>query len=100
LRAAPERLYPNADDANHAIRSFSMSTYFSDTNLLLSSWRRPMDCRPQSNSWGLLRRWRRWNERSRQRTALRNLAEDKHLLDDLGLTRQEALDEADRPFWD
>jgi uncharacterized protein YjiS (DUF1127 family) len=77
-----------------------MSTYFSDTTLLLSSWRSRVDCRPQSNSWNLLRRWRRWNERSRQRAALRNLAEDKHLLDDLGLTRQEALDEADRPFWD
>ena len=77
-----------------------MSTCFSDTNLLTSSWRSRVDCRPQSNSWGLLRRWRRWNERSRQRAALRNLAEDKHLLDDLGLTRQEALDEADRPFWD
>jgi len=77
-----------------------MSTCFSDTNLLLPSRRIRMDCRPQSNSWDLLRRWRRWNERSRQRAALRNLAEDKHLLDDLGLSRQEALDEADRPFWD
>jgi uncharacterized protein YjiS (DUF1127 family) len=77
-----------------------MSTYFSDTNLLPLSRRSLLACRPQSNSWSLLRRWRRLNERSRQRAALRNLAEDKHLLDDLGLTRQEALDEADRPFWD
>ena len=77
-----------------------MSTFFSDSNLLPLSQRSRMDCRPRSISLGLLRRWRRWNERSRQRAALRNLAEDKHLLDDLGLTRQEALDEADRPFWD
>jgi uncharacterized protein YjiS (DUF1127 family) len=78
-----------------------MSTYFSDTNLLLLSRRSLLGCRPQSNSWGLfVTRWRRWNERSRQRAALRNLADDKHLLDDLGLTRLEALDEADRAFWD
>jgi uncharacterized protein YjiS (DUF1127 family) len=78
-----------------------MSTYFSDTNLLLLSRRSLFGCRPQSNSWGLfVRRWRRWSERSRQRAALRNLADDKHLLDDLGLTRLEALDQADRPFWD
>jgi uncharacterized protein YjiS (DUF1127 family) len=30
---------------------------------------------------------------------MRELANDKHLLDDLGLTRQELLDEADKPFW-
>jgi uncharacterized protein YjiS (DUF1127 family) len=78
-----------------------MSTYFSDTNLLLLSRRSLLGCRPQSSSWGLfVRRWQRWNERSRQRAALRNLADDKHLLDDLGLTRLEALDQADRPFWD
>ena len=78
-----------------------MSTFFSDSNLLLLSRRSLLRCRPQSNSWAVfVRRWRRWNERSRQRAALRNLADDKHLLDDLGLTRQEALDEADRPSWD
>jgi uncharacterized protein YjiS (DUF1127 family) len=37
--------------------------------------------------------------RQRQRAALRDLAEDQHLLDDLGLTRQQALEEADKPFW-
>jgi len=31
--------------------------------------------------------------------ALRDLAEDKHLLDDLGLTREQVLDEAAKPFW-
>ncbi len=34
----------------------------------------------------------------RQRKALANL--DDHLLRDLGLTREEALREADRPLWD
>ncbi len=39
-----------------------------------------------------------WSERSRQRAALRNLADDQHLLDDLGLTRQQLMDEANKPF--
>ena len=77
-----------------------MSTSFIGTNFLPLSRHSPLDCHPQSNSWAsCVRRWQGWNERSRQRAALRKLAEDKHLLDDLGLTRQEALDEADRPFW-
>jgi uncharacterized protein YjiS (DUF1127 family) len=37
--------------------------------------------------------------RQRQRAALRELADDPHRLDDLGLTRQQALEEADKPFW-
>jgi uncharacterized protein YjiS (DUF1127 family) len=40
-----------------------------------------------------------WADRHRQRQALRAPAEDKHLLDDLGLTREQALDEAEKPFW-
>jgi uncharacterized protein YjiS (DUF1127 family) len=45
------------------------------------------------------RQWWNWPERRRQRETLRELADDKHLLDDLGLTRAEALDEAAKPFW-
>jgi uncharacterized protein YjiS (DUF1127 family) len=45
------------------------------------------------------RQWWNWPERQRQREALRELADDKHLLDDLGLTRDQALDEAAKPFW-
>lgn len=37
--------------------------------------------------------------RQRQRAALRGLADDPHRLADLGLTRQQALEEADKPFW-
>jgi uncharacterized protein YjiS (DUF1127 family) len=37
--------------------------------------------------------------RQRQRATLRELADDPHMLDDLGLTRQQALEEADKPFW-
>ena len=54
--------------------------------------------------WGtaLTVRWRalcrQWAQR-RQREALRAIADDPHLLRDLGLTRQQALEEADKPFW-
>ena len=37
--------------------------------------------------------------RRTQRDALRAIADDPHLLRDLGLTRDQALEEADRPFW-
>ena len=78
-----------------------MSMYFNATHSPPLGPRRLLVHRPQYNSWqALLSRWRRWTERNRQRAALRDLADDKHLLDDLGLTRQEALDEADRPFWE
>lgn len=43
--------------------------------------------------------WWSWVDRPLQRTALRELANDPHLLRDLGLTREEALREAARPFW-
>jgi uncharacterized protein YjiS (DUF1127 family) len=48
----------------------------------------------------VLSRWRRWSERSRQRATLRDLSHNQHLLDDLGITRQEALEEAKRPLWE
>jgi uncharacterized protein YjiS (DUF1127 family) len=34
-----------------------------------------------------------------QREALRAIADDPHLLRDLGLTREQALEEADKFFW-
>ena len=40
-----------------------------------------------------------WFARSVQRRALRELAQDVRLLNDLGLGRQEALREAAKPFW-
>ena len=42
---------------------------------------------------------RRQFARRNQREALRALADDAHLLRDLGLTREQALEEADKPFW-
>jgi len=40
-----------------------------------------------------------WMRRSAQRRALRDLAEDGRLLADVGLTRSQALREADKLFW-
>ena len=39
----------------------------------------------------------RWNQRSRQRTALRDL--DAAQLNDIGISREDALREAAKPFW-
>jgi uncharacterized protein YjiS (DUF1127 family) len=60
--------------------------------------------RLHQENWGLASapQWRGWCglwARQRQRQALRDLADDPHLLKDLGLTRQQALEEADKPFW-
>ena len=43
----------------------------------------------------------RWIARSRQRQALREIAErnDSHLLKDIGVSQKEAFREADKPFW-
>lgn len=43
--------------------------------------------------------WWSWLDRPLQRIALREIAEDPHLLSDIGLTREEALREAAKPFW-
>ena len=43
--------------------------------------------------------WWRWLDRPLQRIALREIADDPHLLSDLGLSREEALREAAKPFW-
>ena len=54
-------------------------------------------------SWGVsheLRRWRlRW-ARHRQRKVLRDLANDPHLLADIGVTREQALQEAGRSLFE
>jgi uncharacterized protein YjiS (DUF1127 family) len=79
-----------------------MSTLFSVTDLRRRIRHRPQVDRYQSSSWlgctALLNTWLRWSERSRQRVDLRELNE--HLLNDIGITRQQALDEANRPFWE
>jgi uncharacterized protein YjiS (DUF1127 family) len=47
-------------------------------------------------------RWPGWwslLDRPSQRMALREIADDPHLLRDIGLTREQALREAAKPFW-
>jgi uncharacterized protein YjiS (DUF1127 family) len=57
----------------------------------------------QKNSWRSVAtpRWllQRWAERRAQRHALLELADQKHLLADIGLTRTQVVREAARPFW-
>ena len=78
-----------------------MSTYFGDAGS--SSERRypaPPAVQYQSNSWlRLLDKLLRWSERSLQRDSLRDLADNPHLLRDIGLTRRELIEEADKPIW-
>jgi uncharacterized protein YjiS (DUF1127 family) len=40
-----------------------------------------------------------WIVRSAQRRALRELAQEGRLLSDIGITREQALSEATKPFW-
>ena len=40
-----------------------------------------------------------WIIHRRERRTLRELAEDKRLLTDIGLTREQVLGEAAKPFW-
>jgi uncharacterized protein YjiS (DUF1127 family) len=46
--------------------------------------------------------WRRWRlrwARHSQRRVLRDLADDPYLLRDIGVTREQALEEAGKPLW-
>ncbi|MEY9359688.1 uncharacterized protein YjiS (DUF1127 family) [Bradyrhizobium yuanmingense] len=54
----------------------------------------------EQNSWlAMIGRWLARIERINQREDLRAISNDPHLLADLGLTREQALEEADKPFW-
>ena len=62
------------------------------------------DSQPHQKNWGftvafLWSELRRRRARQRSRRELRELADDPHLLKDIGVTRWEALEEADKPFW-
>jgi uncharacterized protein YjiS (DUF1127 family) len=94
--------------ANDAIRSRLMSTYFSDTNWSTERCHRsPPASQHQSSSWQrLCNTLLRWAERRRPRASYRELADNPHLLKDLGLSRhdlglscRETLGETDKPFW-
>ncbi|MFL6828945.1 MAG: DUF1127 domain-containing protein [Bradyrhizobium sp.] len=77
-----------------------MSTLFSNRCL----FKRIQGGRParhhQPGSWlKLLDKWLAQNELGHQRAALRDLADDPHLLADLGLTREEAIEQGTTRFW-
>ncbi len=85
-----------------------MSTPFNVTTSvpLIRSGRRVADSHQSgscTSSWitlaAVLRLCNRWVGRARQRDALADLVENEHLLKDIGLTRDEALDEVNKPFW-
>ena len=46
-----------------------------------------------------LRSLKQWMMRAAERRALRDLAQSGHLLNDIGLSREQALREASKPFW-
>lgn len=85
---------------NHAIQSRDMSTLFANGNLPSRLWCGGAGQDHQSNSWlRPIQTWFAWSERMDQRASLREIADDPHTLGDLGLTREEALEHANRPFW-
>ena len=54
----------------------------------------------ESSSWrALLCAPLRWVERRRQRHALSELIDDARMLNDIGLTQEQALRETNKPFW-
>ena len=77
-----------------------MSMLFADRHRLSRTRGGAADHEHQSGSWlRPLGRLLACSETARQRTALREIADDPHMLRDLGLTREDALELARRPFW-
>jgi len=77
-----------------------MSTLFANSDGLPRIRRGAATAGHQPNSWlALLDRWLACSERRHQRADLRAIADDPHLLADIGRTREEALEQADAPFW-
>ncbi|WP_143199706.1 hypothetical protein [Bradyrhizobium sp. NAS80.1] len=77
-----------------------MSTLFANSGRLPWPRRSTTSDDHQTNSWlAPLDRLLSCSERMHQRAGLRAIADDPHLLADLGLTREEALEQADMPFW-
>jgi uncharacterized protein YjiS (DUF1127 family) len=77
-----------------------MSIPFAEGRLPFNVGSKPAAQDPQSNSWLRPLNWLlTCSETVHQRAALRELADDPHLLRDLGLSREEALELANRPFW-
>src|ERR1041384_4776155 len=97
------QLLNHPETAINAIWSTSMSTIFGATATFpLGPPARAGLAHHQWNSWRIAapsRLIRLWAARHSQRRTLRELAAEKHRLDDIGLTRAHALHEAAKPFW-
>jgi uncharacterized protein YjiS (DUF1127 family) len=77
-----------------------MSTLFSNGGLRMCIQRRSAVSDHQPGSWRkLLDKWLAHSELVHQRAALRDLADDPHLLADLGLTREDAIEPGTTRFW-
>ena len=77
-----------------------MSMLFSNGGLRMRIQRRRAASDHQTGSWRkLLDKWLAHSELVQQRAALRDLADDPHLLADLGLTREQAIEQGTTRFW-
>jgi uncharacterized protein YjiS (DUF1127 family) len=68
------------------------------------TWPARQSSQLHQKNWGpaLAEAWRRWClrwARHSQRKALCDLADNPHLLRDIGVTREQALEEAGKPIW-
>jgi uncharacterized protein YjiS (DUF1127 family) len=95
--SSPDGLFEGSRSAFHDRWSVSMVT--------LTMRGSEKGAQAHQKNWGaaLFREWCRWRlrqARHRQRKVLRDLADDPHLLRDIGVCREEALKEAERRVWD
>jgi uncharacterized protein YjiS (DUF1127 family) len=94
----------SSSKAFQAIWSLSMSILLTDISSIPPVQATEGAARLHQSSSGKQRTvrrpgWWNWLDRPFQRIALRDIADNPHLLRDLGLTREEALREAAKPFW-
>jgi uncharacterized protein YjiS (DUF1127 family) len=71
---------------------------------ILITWPARQSSRLHQKNWGavLAEGWRWWSRRwarHSQRKVLLDLADNPHLLRDIGVTREQALEEAGKPLW-
>ncbi|MVT50421.1 hypothetical protein GPL17_07930 [Bradyrhizobium yuanmingense] len=89
-----------ATPRNHEIRRQQMSIPIANRGFAARVRRRATAADHEQNSWqALIGGWLARIDRINQRDDLRAIANDPHLLADLGLTRERVLEEADKPFW-
>jgi uncharacterized protein YjiS (DUF1127 family) len=71
-------------------------------SLIMRPARWSLQLHQKNSGAALAAAWRQWRlrwARHGQRRVLRDLADDPHLLRDIGVTREQALEEAGKPIW-